>query len=71
MSAPKPDTSSMIVDMLVGDRVQIGAVTVEMLHKTGRHARVKIRAPRDVPIKRSGDEAADKGVPSMAECVPD
>ena len=69
MPAPKPEgTSSMIVEMLAGDRVQIGEATVEMLHKTGRHARVQIRAPRHVPIKR---HCTDKAVPSMAECDPD
>lgn len=68
-SAPKPETGSLIVDLLVGDRVQIGSATVEMLHKTGRHARVQIRAPRDVLIKRCS--SPDKSVPSMAECEPD
>ncbi len=69
-AAPKSDQSCMTVELQVGERVQIGEATVEMLHKTGRHARVQIRAPRSVPIKR-GVGGGAQPVPSMAECEPD
>lgn len=72
MAAPKPDTSRMTVDLLPGQRVDIGGVSVEVLHKTGRHSRLRIHAPREVPIRRSGEQESRRGsVPIMAECQPD
>lgn len=70
MAEGKPALSAMTVDLLVGDSVQIGDVTLEMQRKTGRYARLVIRAPRHVPIKRHHADDI-KPVPSMAECVPD
>ena len=71
MEAPKTDMSRMTVDLLPGDRVDIGGVSVEVLHKTGRHSRLRIHAPRDVPIHRGEQESPRISVPIMAQSILD
>jgi hypothetical protein len=72
MAEDKTETGCMTLDVQVGERVRIGDVSVELLHKTGRYARMRIRAPRSVPIKRQAGATDARGsVPSMAECEPD
>lgn len=52
------DTSTMIVDMRTGDALALAGVTVELLHKSGRTARLRVIAPRSLAIKKisSSDE---------------
>jgi hypothetical protein len=50
--------SSLIVDVRPGERLAMsGSVTVELLHKSGQIARLRVIAPRDVRIERGGDGA--------------
>lgn len=54
--------SHLLIDVRPGDRLDLGGVSVEFLHKTGRAARVRVTAPRDVQVvkttarERSTDE---------------
>lgn len=46
--------STLTVDVTVGDQLAIGeSVVVELLQKSGRNARLRIVAPRDVEIRRT------------------
>lgn len=58
----------MTVDMQPGDRVLVGDCAVELVHKSGRAARLLIIAPREVPIQRANE--VSKPVPGMAELHP-
>lgn len=44
---------SLTLDVRPGERVLIGGemVEVELLHKSGQHARIKVTAPTDLRIK--------------------
>lgn len=45
--------SSMIVDVRPGERLAVsGSVTVELLHKSGQLARLRVTAPHDVKISK-------------------
>lgn len=56
------DQSTITVDVEVGEQLMIGGkVAVELLAKSGRHARMRILAPRDEKIERMSTTA-----PSMA-----
>ena len=59
--------SQMIVDLQPGDGVQVGDVTVEMVHKSGRAARMRIIAPRNLPILRKPANEQAQSVPGMAQ----
>ena len=43
-------SSTMHIDMRVGQTIQIGAVRLTLANKSGRQARLSVVAPRDVPI---------------------
>jgi len=61
--------SSLIVDVKPGERISFpGAdrVSVELLHKSGKAARLRVTAPRDVEITRTEIDATDD-VAGMAE----
>lgn len=46
--------STLTVDVTVGDQLAIGdSVVVELLQKSGRNARLRLVAPRDVEIRRT------------------
>lgn len=47
------EKGSLTLDVRPGERVMIGGemVEVELLHKSGQHARIKVTAPKDVKIK--------------------
>lgn len=53
-------TGSLTIDIRAGESITIdGGITVEVLEKSGRTARLRVSAPRDVPItKNGGDEEA-------------
>jgi hypothetical protein len=59
--------SQMIVDLQPGDAVQVGDVTMELVHKSGRAARLRLIAPRQVPIERRPATDAPQPVPGMAQ----
>lgn len=46
------DASSMTIDIRAGELLQIGTVSVELIHKSGQLARLKVVAPRDTAIKK-------------------
>lgn len=55
--------STITVDVEVGEMLTIGeTVVVEVLAKSGRHARLRLQAPREVKIERK----ASRLTPSMA-----
>ena len=57
----------MRLDLRPGDRVSLaGDVEVELEHKSGRMARLKITAPRDVKIAKVESDR-DNLVPSMTQ----
>lgn len=57
----------MKLDLRPGDRVSLaGDVEVELEHKSGRMARLKITAPRDVKIAKVESDR-DNVVPSMTQ----
>jgi len=44
----------LTVDVTVGEQLAIGdSVVVELLHKSGRSARLRLVAPREVEIRRT------------------
>ena len=67
-------SSTMHIDMRVGQTIQIGAVRLTLANKSGRQARLSVVAPRDVPInlpRQSLDAAPLKNTPTSAqECAP-
>lgn len=56
-------TSALTVDVTVGEQLVIGeSVVLELLQKSGRNARLRLVAPREVEIRRAPLPAS----PSMA-----
>lgn len=45
--------STLTVDVAVGDQLVIGSVVVELLQKSGRNARLRLVAPREIEIRRA------------------
>lgn len=64
MTAAVASTSRVHMDVAPGQRIRFGetGVEIEVVHKTGRSARLLITTPRDVDIERTGDA---RPVPSM------
>jgi sRNA-binding carbon storage regulator CsrA len=59
--------SSLIIDVRPGERLAMsGRVTVELLHKSGQLARLRVTAPRDVQIVKDSSHKEETAVPSMA-----
>lgn len=60
----------MIVDVRPGDRLELhgGLVSVELVQKSGQLARLRVTAPREVPIRKVSAHGDDglQVVPSMA-----
>lgn len=48
------EPASLILDIKPGDRVSIGGnlVTIELLQKSGQLARLRVRAPVEVSVKK-------------------
>lgn len=67
-----PTTSTLTLEIVPGDEVVIEGVGVrlELVHKSGRAARLRVTAPRNAPIRKQiaqGDDTHPVGaVPSMA-----
>lgn len=54
LSAPATDRSRVYMDLAPGDTISFGetGVQIEVVGKSGRMARLRITAPRDVEIDR-------------------
>lgn len=48
--------STLLLDVRPGERLVIGdgLATVEVLHKSGRVVRLRLNAPRNVPVRKAG-----------------
>jgi sRNA-binding carbon storage regulator CsrA len=52
--------TSLVVDMRPGERLTLSKlVTVELVQKSGRSARLRVVAPREVEIKKESLDACD------------
>jgi sRNA-binding carbon storage regulator CsrA len=61
-------TSSLVIDVRPGESLDVGgSVRVDLLHKSGQLARLRITAPREVKIEKKVTEADAQSVPSMAD----
>lgn len=49
--------TSVIIDLRAGERLALhgGVVTVELMHKSGRMARLRVTAPREVLIEKRAE----------------
>jgi uncharacterized protein YqjF (DUF2071 family) len=66
----KAEPSNMIFDMRPGDVLRAsGPVLVELVHKSGRAARLRVQVPRDVRITKVPYVCAEKVEASMAHCA--
>lgn len=57
---PQSDRSVMVCDVRQGERLQLADVVIELLHKSGRVARLQITLPREVKVtlpRQPGDGA--------------
>lgn len=66
MADRSPDLSSVSIDVRPGECLVLSGVRVELVHKSGRVARLRVTAPRDVRIQKTAAEV----VPSMRVSVP-
>lgn len=56
--------SNLIMDIKPGESLDLGGlVRVELVQKSGRIARLKVTAPKDVEIRRSGEPIPESGKP--------
>lgn len=46
------DRSFVMLDVRPGERVNVGDITVELVHKSGQAARLRVSAPLQIPIQR-------------------
>ncbi len=61
------DRTSLVMDLQPGEAMQLAGATVQLVHKSGRAARLRITAPAELKIeKRREGELADH-VPRMAQ----
>ncbi len=62
-------SSNLIMDLRPGERLAFnGMVSVELIQKSGRVARLRVVAPREVSVKKEGkelDSTSRDVVPSM------
>lgn len=59
----------MILEIRTGESVRISdSVVVQLLHKSGNHARLRVTAPKDMSIKKQA--STPDGVPSMPTFQP-
>lgn len=55
----KAEPSNMIFDLRPGERLSAsGPVLVELVHKSGRSARLRVQVPREVRITKIAPEPA-------------
>jgi sRNA-binding carbon storage regulator CsrA len=57
----------LVIDLRQGECLSLsGAATVELLHKSGQAARLRVVAPREVRIEKLNAQQEREAVPSMA-----
>lgn len=57
----------LVIDLRQGECLSLsGVATVELLHKSGQAARLRVVAPRDVRIEKVNAPQERDAVPSMA-----
>jgi len=54
-----PGLSTMTVDLHAGESFSLAGATVQFVHKSGRLARLRVIAPRDLQIKKNVGGAGD------------
>lgn len=63
----KKKLDGLTIDMRQGERLEIsGPATVELLHKSGQLARLRVMASADVKIAKDHFQSDRVAVPSMA-----
>ena len=68
-----PAITHQFIDVRPGDALALsGAASVELVHKSGSAARLKITAAREIRIERlrGGAVARERSVPSVAGSAP-
>ena len=51
------DNSRLVIDLRPGESISMsGEGVIEMIHKSGQVARIRISAPRDVKVEKIGVE---------------
>ena len=65
------DTSCLTLDLKAGESVQLdgGQVVVELLQKSGRTARLRVVAPRQMLIEKTPSTSESNGA-ALAPCMP-
>lgn len=54
--------AGLVVDLRQGERLKLSTgITVELLHKSGQAARLRVVAPKEIQISRESDEARQSG----------
>lgn len=61
-----PDLSIVSIDVRPGECLELSGVRVELVHKSGRVARLRVTLPRNIRIQKTSAEV----VPSMRASVP-
>ena len=57
----------LVIDLRQGECLSLsGVATVELLHKSGQAARLRVVAPREVRIEKLSAQQERESVPSMA-----
>jgi hypothetical protein len=59
--------STMIVDLRSGDAISMAGVRVEFVHKSGQQARLRVTAPREMPIKKNFQPRQENPTDSRAK----
>ena len=54
------DSAAMTVEIKAGELLVIGDVSVELIHKSGKAARLRVVAPRDTGIKKDSGVRAKR-----------
>ncbi|MDO6385586.1 carbon storage regulator [Uliginosibacterium sp. 31-12] len=64
------ETSCLTLDVKAGESVKLagGLITIEVCEKSGRTARLRVHAPRDVAIEKSSNSDEGDG-PALAPCM--
>jgi hypothetical protein len=67
MTEKSKPTTSLIIDIRQGEKLCIGGLgTVELMHKSGQLARLRVTAQPDIKITKEKQQM-ESFVPSMAE----
>lgn len=54
----------MLFDLQPGERLQVADVLVEFVHKSGRLARLRVSAPRDVKVIKASPKPVSETLPA-------